>query len=374
MDKKRKIGLITLPLTNYNYGGVLQAYALHQYLEKAGFHITHLNRQYNTSPLILFKMKIARLLNYKISGKEKLNNSHFVRFMSSRLNISKPFYDKKKMEKFIDQSNIEVLVTGSDQVWRQDYALNIYSDLYLDFELKNNPTRLSYAASFGKDELSLDLERTQIQSFLNKFKGISVRETAGIEICKSMGIDDVSYNIDPTLLLNSEDYMKLIKKSNTPVISAESKLVSYLLDDSKKTTDFLNKIALDNNLTRQIVGKKTDVKNAVKNKSTIKPKDSIEQWLNSFASAELIITDSFHGCVFSILFNKQFITIGNIDRGLSRFQTLLKLFNLEDRLVLDYDLDKIQSLIESEIDYEKVNAIINTEREKSKAYFEKSLN
>ena len=150
-------------------------------------------------------------------------------------------------------------------------------------------------------------------------------------------------------------------------------MVSYVLDESKETTDFLDSVAKNNNLKRHFVGKKIDVKNAIKNNITVQPKDSIEQWLYSFYTAELIITDSFHGCVFSILFNKPFITIGNVNRGLSRFQTLLNLFNLEDRLVLNPDLNKIQSLIKTKIDYTKVNLILEEEREKSKQYFKNNL-
>lgn len=374
MIKKKNVGIITLPLNNYNYGGILQAYALKIYLENLGFNVIHLNRQYNMSWFLLFKTRLAKFLNFRVTNSQSLNDFYLKKFIDSNLNLTIPFYNKDKIESFIDSNKIEVLITGSDQVWRQTYALNIYSDLYLDFKLKSSPLKLSYAASFGKDKLSLDIDKLEIQDFLNNLNAVSVRESAGINICSSMEVNvDLTKNIDPTLLLRISDYKKLIDQNKSHLYTGEFKLVSYVLDDKEETTNFLNTVASRNNLERYSVGKKTNVKKAIENKSQVKAKDSIEQWLHSFATAEIIITDSFHGCVFSILFNKQFITIGNVDRGLSRFKSLLSLFSLEERLVLDYDLDKVQELIETKIDYKNINSIIEVEREKSKFYFEKNL-
>lgn len=95
---------------------------------------------------------------------------------------------------------------------------------------------------------------------------------------------------------------------------------------------------------------------------------SIENWLASFDQAKYVITDSFHGSVFSIIFNKPFITIGNKERGMSRFNSLLKQFNLEDRLLVDEQLDCI-----TDPNWVKVNNILNEWRKKSVFFLQNSL-
>lgn len=97
-------------------------------------------------------------------------------------------------------------------------------------------------------------------------------------------------------------------------------------------------------------------------------------WLRGFEGAKFVVTDSFHGTAFSILHNIPFIAIGNVARGLSRFQSLLKMFGLEDRLVKDINSVNIDNFAEKEIDWERVNVVLEKEREKAVGFLENNLN
>ena len=96
-------------------------------------------------------------------------------------------------------------------------------------------------------------------------------------------------------------------------------------------------------------------------------------WLRGFQDAKFVLTDSFHGTAFSILHNIPFIAIGNVDRGSSRFQSLLKMFGLEDRLITDINSVNIDNLAEKEIDWESVNEVLEKEREKAVEFLKRNL-
>lgn len=158
--------------------------------------------------------------------------------------------------------------------------------------------------------------------------------------------------LDPTLLLQKDDYIRLFEKSNTP--KSNGTLLNYILDASTEKTEMVGRIAKKLGLTPFRV-------NASEGEC-VQP--SVEQWLRGFYDAEFVVTDSFHACVFSIMFNKPFIAIGNIDRGLSRFSSLLSTFNLCDRLITsvpEYDGNGI-------INWSKVNSLLNKKRHDSMSF------
>ena len=147
------------------------------------------------------------------------------------------------------------------------------------------------------------------------------------------------------MLLTKEDYIQLFENAKTP--QSNGTLLCYILDETQVTTDLINKIAKAKNLVPFKVNSKVENKTAPL-KDRVQP--PVEQWLRGFFDAEFIITDSFHACIFSILFNKQFVVIGNIDRGLSRIKSLLSIFSLENQLIT-----ACKSLEISLINYNKEN-------------------
>ena len=162
---------------------------------------------------------------------------------------------------------------------------------------------------------------------LQKFNAVSVREQSGIELCKKyLGRKDVQWVLDPTMLLSKEDYECLIPQD----IKASGDLMCYVLDDNPSVSTLIKRVAEEGNYKAFYANSRVN-DSKLPNKERIQP--PVEQWLAGFRDARLVITDSFHACVFSILFHKPFVVIGNKTRGYSRFESLLKLFGLENRLI-----------------------------------------
>ena len=147
--------------------------------------------------------------------------------------------------------------------------------------------------------------------------------------------------------------------------------MTYVLDKSDKKESFINDIAEQLNLTPFTVMQKQKLSGKTNIDDCVFP--PVTKWLRGFMDAKFIITDSFHGCAFAILFNKPFLALGNNRRGITRFKSLLKMFYLEDRLILD-DFAFDDSLIENDIDWDSVNTILKNERDKSFIFLKDSLN
>ena len=130
------------------------------------------------------------------------------------------------------------------------------------------------------------------------------------------------------MLLSQEDYIKIVEDSGLSISSGN--LMCYVLDDNADIQEMINSIAQKRGLTPFVANSKVEEKSR-SNKERIQP--PVERWLRGFMDAEFVVTDSFHACVFSILFHKPFVVIGNKTRGYSRFESLLKLFGLENRLI-----------------------------------------
>ena len=170
--------------------------------------------------------------------------------------------------------------------------------------------------------------------------------------------------------MNSDDYINKLEFNS--IEKSPGNLLVYLIDSSQEKDAIVDYIEKDLSLTRFVVNSKVE-DSGVKNKKIedcIQP--PVEKWLRGFMDADFIITDSFHACVFSILFNKPFVAIGNVERGLTRFQSLLSLFHLEKRLVTSLK-DIYNMNLKETIDYSEVEKLINAERERSFSYLNKHL-
>ena len=172
--------------------------------------------------------------------------------------------------------------------------------------------------------------------------------------------------LDPTMLLNNEDYIQLIEKEKEP--KTNGGLFTYILDPDTKKSAFIQKVAKAKGIKAfQVLPKcqaETRTKEDVKNNIEDCVFPCVTTWLRAFMDAEMTIVDSFHGMVFSIIFNKPFWVIGNVSRGMSRFTSLLKMFHLENRLLDENNLDDVDFF--KPIDWVKVNCILENKREFSK--------
>ena len=342
-----KIGILTQPLHN-NYGGILQAYALQTILKRMGHEAWIINRDFAEVPLWRRIAAFCKSLVLQYASGNK--NSPFFLFFSTEEQKSiinrntSVFIDNniqprtrclksnKALLKEIKKQKFDAYIVGSDQVWRPMYSPCL-GNYFVDFvDNETNIKRIAYAASFGVDTWEFTKKQTkQCAALVQKFDAVSVREKSAISLCQTFLNKDALHVLDPTLLLDKSDYVKLVLEAKESV--SDGDLMAYILDSSTEKTEMINIIAqqLELKSFSAMASKKLTRKTKNNIEECIFP--SITKWLRGFMDAKFVVTDSFHGCVFSIIFNKPFIVIGNEKRGMSRFSSLLEMFDLEDLLV-----------------------------------------
>lgn len=225
---------------------------------------------------------------------------------------------------------------------------------------------MSYAASFGTDKKEYsDAQIEECRKLIQMFDAVSVREKSAVKQCRKYFNQSASHVLDPTLLLSVDDYIGLFKISS--VEKSYGSLLTYVLDSSELMTKYIRDIAQEKKLEPFNVNNPYEYDDSRPLQGRIKP--SVEKWLKGFYDAKFVITDSFHACVFSIIFHKQFVVVGNKKRGMSRFESLLEMFGLKDRLVNIGD--DISSL--SKIDYAVVDKIYDALEKESKSFLFNAL-
>lgn len=359
-----KIAILTLPL-NYNYGGIIQNYALQTVLERMGHKVYSINLckpkikvKVAKTPLSLTKRIIKKTLRLD----KLIIDIHIIRFINNNIHLTKPFYSKEDLKE-INGMGFDAIVVGSDQVWRVPYVYPDIQTYFLDFITNKKIKKLAYSASFGSDEIEFsEKEIKDCGELIKSFDFISVREDAGLDLinnkykweCKNKPI----HTLDPTMLLSKEDYINLSLDYESQL---DGELFYYILDmteDKKKVLDQLSKDLGYKPFT--IKGKVSKWYNDPQ-KKIIPP---VELWLQAFNKAKFIFTDSFHGCVFSIIFNKEFIVYGNEGRGMSRFNSLLSLYNINSHMVYSSN-DYSHKMITKKINWGIVNDIMAEENHKA---------
>lgn len=377
-----KIAIQTL-VGHHNYGCLLQAYALQTTLEGLGHNVEIINRRENVPGKRLMVKRMLRFAvrvvqRYILLNKSVLINDPFDclfysqvdftllrKFSVSKLHYTRLFRSSSSLAKYVKRRMYDAFVVGSDQVWREIYAPNILDSFLGYLPEEDKSIKISYAASFGTDEQPILNEKiTECVKLAKRFKAISVREKSGIGIVsESFGMDAVQV-LDPTLLLSSKDYSCLVGDNTI----GEGMAVSYMLD----LTGWKNEI-VDIVLAERNVGR-FDLMDCPLNDNGVMQRRSVEDWLSAIRNANIVVTDSFHGCVFSIIFQKPFICIGNKERGSARFESLLSMFRLEDRLVTSFDdFEARKEDLMKGIDYSRVYAILEEKRKESMDFLQKSL-
>ncbi len=331
-----KIGVLTLPL-NTNYGGILQAYALQTILERMGHEACIISIK-NIFPATI----IGRLREYFLSPIKQwilrniipadfVNDKSYYTSIFIRKYVNTTYYHSFSE---IKPNEYDAIIVGSDQIWREKYVCGSHKrpieSSFLDFAESWNIKRLSYAASFGTDSWEYSEEQTNnCRRLIHKFDAVSVRESSGIALCeKHLGIDSVQV-LDPTLLLTKEDYCDLVKKCSP---KASRCLMTYILDPDTGKERIIELLVKALGLKIFRANEEGVDSPAFQGKMKQPP---VENWICGFRDADFVVTDSFHACVFSLIFNKPFVVIPNYVRGASRFESLLSLFGQSFRLVKD---------------------------------------
>lgn len=360
-----KIGILTQPLY-CNYGGLVQCFALQQTLQRMGHEAIVLQREWNRQYTIMGACKYYVKLIVKILMGRK-GSWHYYVDQEKRDYIAretKKFIDRcitprslrcyttEQLYKEVERLRLEAIIVGSDQVWRPDYS-PCQPNYFLDFLPSDSVVkRISYAASFGGDSWEAwSTKMTDIcAKLLQQFDAVSVREQSGIGLCKEHFDVDAVQVLDPTMLLEKEDYIAIIGQP----VKKRGTLFSYVLDRSAEKLSIIYQIA--ERTGKEPFDSMPEQDDSVYNlygdidKSVYPP---VEDWLSAFNEAEMVVTDSFHGTVFSIIFNKPFWVIANVERGMARFETLLAMYGLQDRMISARTVSKVN--LNARVDWEKVN-------------------
>ena len=340
-----KIGILTFHRA-YNYGAILQAFALQKKLLSLGYDSEIIDY------LSVKKQKQTKLFSYKTNMSVKQNLTNFVKdfyrkkknrnfdlFMLEEMQLSKKSYSSfEEMAKLDNSGEYDVYIVGSDQVWNSKN--NLRDKTFLLSFVSDNNKRCSYAASIGSD--ILDTEMTALYSEeIKKFRVLSVRERSAIEKYDFLKQNNAIEVLDPTLLLEKSDYEKIASKRKVTQKYA-----------------FIYTIANDRNLrsyARKFCKEKGIVLIDSKKSSQFFKNSDPRDFLSYFIHADYIFTNSFHGTAFSIILNKQFAVELKTAKSLNnRSRDLLLKTNLLDR-----DIDSENFNIEQKIDYIKIAESIN---------------
>lgn len=355
-----KIGILTQRLYN-NYGGILQNYALQQVLKNLGHNPITIDYRPRNNLFFYLITQVRTLFFYFIPGKRR----NFIKYQRKprrsknlSLFINKNINTTHRIQKIfsyiVSKYKFNAIIVGSDQVWRPKY--NTLENTFLSFVKSENVLKIAYAASFGVNKWEYTDKQTQVcANLVRQFHAVSVREFSGIEMCKKYLDIKAVETLDPTLLLDKNHYSNICKE----VAKNKKKfLAAYILDISEEKKHFIESFSKIKNIE--------PVYFSAESKATL----SIEEWLSTYRDATYVITDSFHGTVFSIINKKPFISLINKKRGADRFHSLLSKFGLEYRMITDINVNRFE---DKTIDWKFVSQVIEEKKKESIKYLQNSL-
>lgn len=364
-----KIGVVTWFKYN-NYGTKLQALALQIFLKKKGFSPELLNFElpdsankknefsfYNLFGRIL--KKIIRLTNYKNINQKENNMSNII---SNNCDISRFIHNEND---YINLCNsYDYLIFGSDQIWNPNWFHSFY---YADYD-SIKTKRIAYAPSIGVKSIP-DILQPKYKKALSRFISIGMREKNGCNLISNLINKRVDEVLDPVFLLSKDEWRKYESNSlniNHPYI------LCYMLTDNKKYWKAIKKYS--KKIKKELVIIPVGGYSYISSKNVV-DNCGIGDFIKLFDNCDEVITDSFHGTVFSLIFNKNFSVLERHNPSLSssendRIINILRLMGLEKRKV-SYNSSYIPIL--GKIDYKKVNSIIEKNVKLSKNYLDKAL-
>ncbi len=336
-----------------NYGSILTNFALHQYLKSLNKRVLMIEWPLRNKPTGAVPNTMARRLAAKYYD----------------VSIRRTFDELKNLNWFCDS-----FVVGSDQLWNYWCAKEVDYFYFLDF-VDDSKKKISYATSFGHDKFPApDWYMKNTAFHIGRFDYVSVREKEGVDICRDQFNVKAVRNIDPVFICDKQEYITLAQQSK---LTHENKYIfAYILNPTPEKRQALLNIAEKTGLDIKIVldgQMNKEANRAMMNmdEKIIVPNE-IEDWLSLIYNCDYVLTDSYHGLCFSIIFEKQFSCIANISRGLSRFTTLLEDIGLSDRMV--FDPKESVSLSDIMIDYDVVRPGLEKEISRSKEWLNNAVN
>lgn len=370
-----KIAILTW-LHNGNYGTVLQAYALQRYLRDQGFEVNNIdlhptvvqkvkNLIKQRNPFNLFIEKFEDMLNRKACPDKEmliLKNERIDKFLADNLCLTQKYHHFSELKEI--SNSYDAYICGSDQIWSPTYFSPSY---FFDF-VEESKRKIAYACSFGVKEIPAQKE-LKMKKLIKRFRFISVREQSGVEILKKLIGNQVVVNVDPTMLLDSASWGNIVADR----LVEEEYMFCYFLSYNKCYWEKCIQIASSLNLKLVFVPKTKESYSI----DGLKFSDAgPTEWVSLIKNAKFVATDSFHGCVFSIIHRRNFMVFKRFDDNKkesrnTRVYNLLNTYGLQECLV--DNVNSYRPIIISHNDYIKVIDKVNANALQSKKWLMNAL-
>ncbi len=358
-----RIGLLTFHFSD-NYGAALQAYALRRWFVEQGHevhfidyrpaHVEHGGRlSLPTSParvkanLKVVYLGISAFVNRHFGNRDQMRK--FIRFRQRFLCVSDNIARAENTDILTAAKKFDLIVAGSDQIWAPSQHYGFDRNYFLAFASEFSARKISYAASFGRDTVSYD-EAKQLPALLANFDAISVREISGGGLVQQAIGRAPALVPDPTML--HTDYTDFIADSE--LFGLADYVFCYALrspDNIRQTAD-----QVASHFTIKVKSPHNPHRRWIEIGETVHPDPA--EWVGLLKSARFVVTNSFHGTVFSLLFHKPFIVAGLTGSKASanaRALNLLRAVGLEDRFTTAYTSSQVNALLARDINWDLVD-------------------
>lgn len=361
-----KIGIITFHKP-CNYGAALQATALYKKIKLLGkeceiidYENDKLKNTYTIARIKDSKNLKSLIRAVLFNRKNKIKYKKFKNFINENCILSKKMYSKENIAE--SNKEYEKFITGSDQVWNLNLTGEDYNYL-LEF-VADNSKKFSYASSFGYSEIPIEYQEKS-KTMFEEYSKITVREKQGKQILESLTNKNVEVVLDPTLLLDSNEWKQMETKYVKSI--PENYILAYFVSPTKKNYEFAKRLSKELKIKIILINYGNKRKIGMKNIATAGPEEFL--WL--IRNANYVVTNSFHGIAFSININKEFFyqLSDKSKNGNSRIENLINICNLSNRNEEKIDINNIQK-----INWVDVNKQIEKEREKSIENLKEMLN
>ena len=320
---------------SWNYGAILTCYALQELIKNLGY----------TTQVINFRHKVFN--NKRLYPRSEVQQE----FVNKYLNLTQVCKNKKQLKKL--NNTIKTFISGSDQVWSWYYPMQYL--YFFDF-VNSNKKKIACAAGMCfKNFKQPDDVKTSLEYYMKRFDAVSMREKQSVDFCKKEFDINATFILDPVFLIPKSNYEKFIQEST---LNDENFIVVYMFEYDNDMNKMVNQLAKQHSC--KIIH--------------IKRGQSIQDWLYYIKNAKFVITDSFHGTCFSIIFEKQFIVPINNYRGNERFESLLSCVELREKFFTSKkNIEMLINEINKPIDYTKTNKILEEEIHKSITWISNAL-
>lgn len=325
LPSKKDIGLVGL-WGNVNYGSVLTNFAAYHFIKDCGKSVLLIERPKDSIEVPYFG-----------------NIFHTIPYPST--DISPQYENIQEMKDLNKVTN--TFIVNSDILYGE-YSVRVFSQFMLLDYIQNNKKKYAYAGSFGFDKfLGDETLRKKVKSSLQHFNQFTVREKSGIKVAKKWFGISAEWVLDPLFLCEVEHFKALSKKGKALLSQG---IGCYILDTTEHDgLKIVEDVSRTLNLKNCVISDYQNPSNRIKN-------ITVEDWLATYFASNFIITDSFHGTCMAIILRKPFITVANVRRGLTRFESILELAGLKDRLIFSFEEYNAKKgmLLNKQINWEKV--------------------